>query len=102
MGALKIPIGTYHRSESGKEGSIVLNQATRDDAFDQTKEFSPVSLRSNKQLRKSRRAHPVYWIWEEDRIKRVKLDCKSFSEDIELEAEISAKNKQRKSVHILS
>ena len=28
MGALQIPIGTYHRSESGKEGSIVLNQAT--------------------------------------------------------------------------
>ena len=23
MGAMKIPIGTYHRSESGKEGSIV-------------------------------------------------------------------------------
>ena len=94
MGALKIPIGTYHRSESGKEGSIVLNQATRDDGFDQTKEFSPLSLRSNKQLRKSRRAHPVYWIWEEDRIKRVKLDCKSFSKDIKLEAKISANNKQ--------
>ncbi|MDA9746397.1 hemagglutinin, partial [Prochlorococcus sp. AH-736-K20] len=26
MGALEIPIGTYHRSISGKEGSIVLNQ----------------------------------------------------------------------------
>ena len=25
MGALQIPIGTYHRSESGQEGSIVLN-----------------------------------------------------------------------------
>ena len=25
MGALEIPVGTYHRSISGKEGSIVLN-----------------------------------------------------------------------------
>ncbi len=58
MGALQIPIGTYHRSESGKEGSIVLNQATRDNAFDQTKEFLPVSVRSNKQLRKASLAHP--------------------------------------------
>merc|ERR1712224_997974 len=47
MGALEIPIGTYHRSESGQEGSIVLNQATRDNTFDQIKEFSPISLRSN-------------------------------------------------------
>ena len=100
MGALQIPIGTYHRSESGKEGSIVLNQATRDDAFYQRKEFSPVILRSNKQIRKARRAHPVYWIWEEGRIKRVKLDCKNFSKDIKLEAKISANNKQRKSIQI--
>ena len=48
MGALQIPIGTYHRSESWKEGSIGLSQATRDNTFNQTKEFSPVSLRSNK------------------------------------------------------
>ena len=54
MGALQISTGTYHRSESGKKGSIVLNQATRDNLFDQTKECSPVSLRSNKQLRKAR------------------------------------------------
>ena len=85
MGALQIPIGTYHRSESGKEGSVVLNQATRDNSFDQTKEFSPVSLKSNKQLRKARQAHPIYWIWEEERIKRVKLDCKRFSKNINLE-----------------
>ena len=85
MGALQIPIGTYHRSESGKEGSVVLNQAIRDNAFDKTKEFSPVSLRSNKQLRKARQAHPVYWIWEEESIKRVKLDCKEFAKNRELE-----------------
>ena len=31
MGVLQIPIGTYHRSQSGREGSIVLNQANRDE-----------------------------------------------------------------------
>ena len=82
MGALQIPIGTYHRSESRKEGSIVLNQATRDNAFHQTKEFSPVSLRSNKQLRKVRQVNPVYWIWEEKRIKRLKPDCKVFQKSL--------------------
>ncbi len=90
MGALKIPVGTYHRSESGKEGSIVLNQAIRDNSFDQTKEFSPVSLRSCKKLRKARQAHPVYWIWEEERIKRIKLDCKGFYKNIKLKPLISA------------
>ena len=54
MGALQIPIGTYHRSQAGNEGSIVLNQATRDENFDPKKEFSTVSLRSNIQLRKDR------------------------------------------------
>ena len=85
MGALQIPIGTYHRSESGKEGSIVLNQATRDNEFDQTKEFLPVSLRSNKQLREAKQTHPIYWIWEEERIKRIKPDCEGFSKNIKLE-----------------
>ena len=88
MGALQIPIGTFHRSESGKEGSIVLNQATRDNAFDQKKEFLPVSLRSNTLLREARQAHPVYWIWEEESIKRVKLDCKVFAKNRELEVMI--------------
>ena len=68
------------------EGSTVLNQPTRDNAFDQTKGFSPVSLRSNKQLREAKQAHPVYWIWEEERIKRVKLDCKGFSKNTKKEA----------------
>ena len=90
MGSLQILIGTFHRSESWKEGSIVLNQATRDNSFDQTKEFSPVSLRSNKQLRKARKAYPVYWIWEEERIKRVKLDCEGFSKSNKLERLIPA------------
>ena len=58
--------------------------------FDQRKEFSPVSRRSNKQLRKARQAYPVYWIWEEERIKRVKLACKGFSENIKLKPYIPA------------
>ena len=75
MGALQIPTGTYHRSESGEEGSIVLNQAIRDERFDQKKEFVPVSLRNNKALRKARASNPVYWIWKKDKIKRVKVDA---------------------------
>ena len=39
MGVLQIPIGTYHRSQSGRKGSIVLNQAKRDGFFDQKKNF---------------------------------------------------------------
>ena len=39
MGALQIPIGTHHRSQSENKGSIVLNQATRDKNFDPKKEF---------------------------------------------------------------
>ena len=62
-----------------------MNQATRDDMFDQRKEFSPVSLRSNKQLRQARQAYPVYWIWEKERIKRLKLDYKGYSKIIKLE-----------------
>ena len=32
-GALVIPTNTYHRSVSGENGSIVINQAVRDDLF---------------------------------------------------------------------
>ena len=70
MGALEIPIGTYHRSISGKEGSIVLNQPIRDKFFDKAKEFIPRKL-DKVSLIKARRSSPVYWIWENDQIKRV-------------------------------
>lgn len=40
-GALRIPKGTYHRSISGSEGSIVINQAIRDTDFDTKSEFIP-------------------------------------------------------------
>ena len=70
MGALEIPIGTYHRSISGKVGSIVLNQPKRDKFFDPAKEFIPQKL--NKiNLIKARKSLPVYWIYENNKIKRV-------------------------------
>lgn len=40
-GALWIPPGTFHRSYSGKGGSLLLNHAIRDDEYDETKEFNP-------------------------------------------------------------
>ena len=33
MGALQIPIGTYHRSTSFETGSMVFNQSLRDPQF---------------------------------------------------------------------
>ena len=73
MGALEIPIGTYHRSISGKEGSIVLNQPRRDKLFDPAIEFIPQKL-DTISLIKARKSPPVYWIWENDQIKRVKFN----------------------------
>jgi len=73
MGALQIPIGTYHQSVSGTEGSMVLNQAVRDKDFDPSKEFIPVSLRDRADLRKAKAAEPVYWIWDDGRIRRLKV-----------------------------
>ena len=49
-GALIIPARTYHRSISGEDGSIVINQAIRDDEFDPEKEFVPVSSGQNAEL----------------------------------------------------
>ena len=49
-GALFIPRGTFHRSESGKDGSIVINQAKRYDGFDATTEFTPVSCAEDMKL----------------------------------------------------
>ena len=42
-GALEIPPGCLHRSVSGKDGSLLLNHAVRDDQYDETKEFHPVA-----------------------------------------------------------
>ncbi len=73
MGVLQIPIGTYHRSVSGSEGSIVLNQSIRDSDFDPTKEFKPVGLRHQADLQKAKETDPVFWIWEDGKIRRLKV-----------------------------
>ena len=49
-GALVVPTGTFHRSVSGKDGSIVINQAIRDSEFDPNKEFIPVSAGQDLEL----------------------------------------------------
>ena len=49
-GALVIPTNTFHRSISGKEGSIVINQSSRSEGFEHDKEFIPVSAAENKKL----------------------------------------------------
>ena len=49
-GALVIPRGTFHRSVSGENGSIVINQAKRYDGFDASKEFIPRSCAINTDL----------------------------------------------------
>ena len=49
-GALIIPRGTFHRSVSGENGSIVINQAKRYDGFNSDAEFYPVSCAENMEL----------------------------------------------------
>ena len=49
-GALVIPRGTFHRSVSGENGSIVINQAKRYDGFDPSAEFYPVASATNMDL----------------------------------------------------
>ena len=49
-GALIVPKLTYHRSWSGESGSIVINQAIRDENFNPESEFTPVSAAQNEDL----------------------------------------------------
>ena len=49
-GELFIPRGTFHRSVSGEDGSIVINQAHRYEGFDASAEFYPVSCATNMEL----------------------------------------------------
>ncbi len=51
-GALIIPAKTWHRSVSGEEGSIVINQAKRYKGFNASEEFKPVSCAENSLLYK--------------------------------------------------
>jgi len=73
MSALPIPTGTYHQSVSGPEGSMVLNQAVRDKDFDPKQEFIPVSLRDRADLRRVKAVEPVFWIWDNGSIRRLKF-----------------------------
>ena len=49
-GALFIARDTFHRSQSGKDGSIVINQAKRYEGFDASKDFIPVSCAEDMKL----------------------------------------------------
>tara|TARA_R100000005_G_C4986019_1_gene194365 strand:- start:1358 stop:1834 length:477 start_codon:yes stop_codon:yes gene_type:complete len=49
-GALIVPKETYHRSISGPDGSIVINQAIRDEEFDPKSEFKPISAAQDSRL----------------------------------------------------
>ena len=72
MGALQIPIGTFHRSISGKNGSIVINQAIRDKKFKASKEFNPISIENRIDLQQAKSTEPIIWIWKDGEIKRIK------------------------------
>ena len=63
MGALQIPIGTFHRSVSGEAGSMVLNQSIRDRDFNSQTEFNPVSLRDRTGLPEAHACDPWIWSW---------------------------------------
>ena len=71
MGALQIPIGTFHRSISGKDGSIVINQAIRDEQFEAIKEFNPISIEKRKDLQNAKSADPIIWLWKNGEIQRI-------------------------------
>jgi len=72
MGGLQIPIGTFHRSISGKDGSIVINQAIRDEKFEASAEFIPISIKNRADLQKAKSAEPIIWFWKNGEIRRVK------------------------------
>ena len=72
MGALQIPIGTFHRSISGNDGSIVINQAIRDEEFKSSTEFDPVSIEKRKDLQKAKSLDPIVWLWKNGEIQRIK------------------------------
>lgn len=43
-GALRIPPGCYHRSYSGNDGSLLINQAIRVEGYDENTEFIPQTI----------------------------------------------------------
>ena len=61
-GAIIIPIGCYHRSISGENGSVLINLPNRGIFFDPKTEFIPVSTRNDERLRRVIEEHqPVVW-----------------------------------------
>tara|TARA_B100000945_G_scaffold44820_1_gene30746 strand:+ start:466 stop:975 length:510 start_codon:yes stop_codon:yes gene_type:complete len=72
MGALQIPIGTFHKSISGKNGSVVINQAIRDEQFESSVEFDPISVKNRADLQKARSVDPIVWFWKDGRINSIK------------------------------
>ena len=72
MGALQIPKGTFHRSISGKNGSIVINQAIRDEQFEPTTEFNPISIENRIDLQQAKSTEPIIWLWKDSAVKRMK------------------------------
>ena len=70
MGVLQIPIGTFHRSVSGEEGSLVLNQSIRDPNFNYATEFIPVKLSDRHDLMTARSSSPWVWTWRDGHICR--------------------------------
>lgn len=70
MGALQIPIGTFHRSRSGDDGSMVLNQSHRDSDFNFRTEFIPVRLKDREDLLQAKATDPWIWSWKDGHICR--------------------------------
>lgn len=60
-GSLVIPVGCFHRSESGPDGSVLINQPIRSEFFDVNTEFVPVSARDDEWLRTTIQQPPVVW-----------------------------------------
>ena len=50
LGALQIDPGTYHRSVSCSDGSVLVNQPHRDLKYDETMEFIPVTVSNLREL----------------------------------------------------
>ena len=84
MGALQIPIGTFHRSVSGEDGSLVLNQSVRDQNFNYATEFIPVKLSDRQDLMTAKSSPPWVWTWRDGHICRhhsiSEGDCVSVSD----------------------
>jgi len=61
-GSLLIPKGCYHRSVSGSDGSVLINQPERSPGFSVETEFIPVSVRNNEYLQTVMKEYePIIW-----------------------------------------